>query len=242
MREGRNYQFDFLRPDHSLFSYFNRIVEQYSRILYPPPEDIEKIETFKTPEGRAKFLKDARARGEWQRYETEREARRAKERDEEAIAFAEIDWHDFAIVQTIEFTQADAQSELPAPMTILEMEELTEKQKRMAAMITEDTAPEVEAHKASQAAADAAAAAEHAFNAATAKRTRADMDDISDDEEQKEALAKQEAEQLSKAKELQARFVESGAPMKIRTDYVPKSESNPPPCPELKYEMKLIVT
>ncbi len=159
MREGRNYQFDFLRPDHSLFSYFNRIVEQYSRVLYPPPEDIEKIETFRIPEGRAKFLKDARARGEWQRYETEREAKRAKERDEEAIAFAEIDWHDFAIVQTIEFTQADAQSELPAPMTILEMDELTEKQKRVAAMITEDTAPEVEAHKASQAAADAAAAA-----------------------------------------------------------------------------------
>ncbi|KAF8333989.1 Pre-mRNA splicing factor PRP21 like protein-domain-containing protein [Cantharellus anzutake] len=223
VREGRNYQFDFLRPDHSLFSYFNRIVEQYSRVLYPPPEDIEKIESFKTPEGRDRFLKDAKARGEWQRYETEREAKRAKERDEEAIAFAEIDWHDFAIVQTIEFTQADAQSELPAPMTILEMEELTEKQKRVAAMITEDTAPEVEAHKASQAAADAAAAASQSA-VSSVNGVKNGMDAVDDDdEEQKQVLAMQEAEQLSKAKELQARSVESGAPMKIRTDYIPKS-------------------
>ena len=28
-REGRSYQFEFLRPSHSLFGYFNRMVEQY---------------------------------------------------------------------------------------------------------------------------------------------------------------------------------------------------------------------
>lgn len=32
-RESGNYQFDFLRPSHSLFGYFNRLVEQYTRVL-----------------------------------------------------------------------------------------------------------------------------------------------------------------------------------------------------------------
>ena len=41
------------------------------------------------------------------------------------VAFAEIDWHDYAIVQTIEFTAADANSELPAPMSVQEVENMT---------------------------------------------------------------------------------------------------------------------
>ena len=36
MREQRNYQFDFLRKQHPLFSYFTKLVEQYSRVLLPP--------------------------------------------------------------------------------------------------------------------------------------------------------------------------------------------------------------
>ncbi|KAF9521059.1 hypothetical protein BS47DRAFT_1370221 [Hydnum rufescens UP504] len=207
-REGRNYQFDFLRPDHSLFSYFNHIVEQYSRVL--------------GPEGRSNLLSDARERGEWERFQRERESKRAKERDEEAIAFAEIDWHDFAIVQTIEFTQVDAQSELPLPMTIAEVENMTLTQKRMAAMITENTAPEVEAHKASQAAADAAAAAAKAEEVASRPADNMEMDVASDEEDDQQAVQKEEEDQ-ARARELQARSTEHGAPMKIRKDYVPKS-------------------
>lgn len=31
-REQRNYQFDFLRPQHSLFNYFTKLVEQYTKV------------------------------------------------------------------------------------------------------------------------------------------------------------------------------------------------------------------
>lgn len=37
-RETRNYQFDFLRPQHSLFQYFTRLLEQYTRVLIPPKD------------------------------------------------------------------------------------------------------------------------------------------------------------------------------------------------------------
>ena len=75
------------------------------------------------------------------------------------VAFAEIDWHDYAVVQTIEFTAADAASELPPPMSVQEVENMTLAQKRMAAMIMETTAEEIEAQRARQAEAEAAAAA-----------------------------------------------------------------------------------
>lgn len=223
MREGQNYHFNFLRPDHSLFAYFNSMVEQYSRVLYPPADMIEKLQSLQTSEGKTQLLADARARGEWEAYQQERESKREKERDAEARAFAEIDWHDFAIVQTIEFTQVDAQSELPVPMTIADVENMTLSQKRMAAMITEGTAPEVEAHKASQAAADAAAAAaQHSLNeTAAAADDGGEMDVDSGDENEEE---KKQEEALARARELQARSTELGAPMKIRKDYVPKRE------------------
>jgi splicing factor 3A subunit 1 len=34
-REQRNYQFDFLKPNHSLYNYFNSLVSQYSKVLMP---------------------------------------------------------------------------------------------------------------------------------------------------------------------------------------------------------------
>ena len=61
------------------------------------------------------------------------------------MAFTEINWHDYAIVQTIEFTAVDANSKLPPPMNVQEVENMTLAQKRMVAMIMENTVDDVEA-------------------------------------------------------------------------------------------------
>jgi splicing factor 3A subunit 1 len=204
------------------------MVEQYSQVLYSPADVLEKLASLKTPEGRGQFLGDARARGQWDAFQKEKESTREKEKEAEAKAFAEIDWHDFAIVQTIEFTLADAQSELPFPMTVADVESMTLSQKRMAAMITENTAPEVEAHKASQAAAEAAAAAaQHSLDEAVAAANdggEMDMDSGDEDSAAKAEEAREQEEALARARDLQQRSTELGAPMKIRKDYVPKSE------------------
>ena len=34
-REARNFQFDFLRPNHSLYQYFSRLIDQYTELLQP---------------------------------------------------------------------------------------------------------------------------------------------------------------------------------------------------------------
>ena len=138
------------------------------------------------------------------------------------VAFAEIDWNDYAIVQTIEFTTADANSELPPPMSVQEVENMTLAQKRMAAMIMEDTSGDVEALRAQQAAAEAEAAA------AVGGAGIADDDDgameQSDDEDEgaKTREAEERARELERAKAIQASSINTGGHMKIRTDYVPK--------------------
>lgn len=141
------------------------------------------------------------------------------------VAFAEIDWHDYAIVQTIEFTAVDATSELPPPMSVQEVENMTLAQKRMAAMIMENTADDIEAHKARQAAAEAEAAA--AVGSVGAVQEEDTVMDESDDEAAEEKQRKDEEDRrklMERAKAIQQASSTQTGPMKIRTDYVPKCE------------------
>lgn len=104
---------------------------------------------------------------------------------------------------------------------------MTLAQKRMAAMIMENTAEDVEAHKARQAAAEAEAAAA-VGSAGAAGGTMEDDDAVmeeSDDEQDQAAKQKEEEEhrqrELARAQAMQA-LPSTAGPMKIRTDYVPK--------------------
>jgi splicing factor 3A subunit 1 len=143
---------------------------------------------------------------------------------QDSVAFAEIDWHDYAIVQTIEFTAVDANSELPPPMSVQEVENMTLAQKRMAAMIMENTVDDVEAHRARQAAAEAEVAA--AVGGADTVGDDAEMEQ-SDDEEDAAARRRnvEEDRQRAIAQAMQASTFNPSGPMKIRTDYVPKCVS-----------------
>lgn len=209
LREGKNHQFEFLRPTHSLFGYFNQLVEQYSKVLLPSPELLQKVNSAASEEGKWKILDEAREHADWERHRREREQQKEDEKEAERIAFAEIDWHDYAIVQTIEFTTADVNADLPLPMSIQEMENMTLSQKRMAAMIMENTAEDIEAHKAKQAATD------HDVTAAK-------LEDA-DEDERDERIRREEAERQKELERAKAMQTSLGAgPMKIRTDYVPK--------------------
>ncbi|KXN82509.1 Splicing factor 3A subunit 1 [Leucoagaricus sp. SymC.cos] len=223
-KEGRNYQFDFLRPTHSLFGYFNRLVEQYSKVLYPNKDMLSQLKEKSEDGARWKMLEQTKRHAKWRRNKREKDQKRKDDQEAERIAFAEIDWHDYAIVQTIEFTAADATSELPPPMSVQEVENMTLAQKRMAAMIMENTVEEVEAHKARQAEAEAAAAAAaQSMGKVTVVDEEEDaaMMEESDDEMSEERKRKEELErqrEMARAHALQP----SVGPMKIRTDYVSK--------------------
>ena len=81
-KEGRNYQFDFLRPTHSLFAYFNRLVEQYTQVLHPNKETVQQLKE----RARWDLLEKARKHAKWEKNRLEREKRREDDQEAERSA------------------------------------------------------------------------------------------------------------------------------------------------------------
>ncbi|KII61419.1 Splicing factor 3A subunit 1 [Thelohanellus kitauei] len=111
-REMKNYIFDFLKPQHNIYPFFIKLVEQYSKILAPSNNTITALR--KEAIDRSAVLEKVRVKYEWLRY-TNREARSEKSKDK-ALA-GQVDWHEFVVVETITFKE-DEQANLPPPVSI----------------------------------------------------------------------------------------------------------------------------
>ncbi|KAG0634156.1 Pre-mRNA splicing factor PRP21 like protein-domain-containing protein [Tuber brumale] len=195
-REARNFQFDFLRPNHSFYQYFSRLVDQYTDLLSPGGGvSVEELE--KNVRNRFDLLDRSRGRAE--------------------LAYAQIDWHDFVVVETVLFTDADDQAELPPPTSLSDLQHASLEQKAMMslhpttlrieeAMPTSDPEP-VETpwqmHMRQQ-----------EENGAMDMEMEASDDE--EDERQKEQTRKRQAQEAAKAGPGQGQ-------MKIRSDYVPRA-------------------
>ncbi|XP_030592957.1 splicing factor 3A subunit 1 [Archocentrus centrarchus] len=113
-KEQRNYQFDFLRPQHSLFNYFTKLVEQYTKILIPPKGLLAKLK--READNPKEVMDQVRYRVEWAKYQERERKKEEEEREKERVAYAQIDWHDFVVVETVDF-QPNEQGHFPPPTT-----------------------------------------------------------------------------------------------------------------------------
>jgi splicing factor 3A subunit 1 len=126
-REQRNYQFDFLRPTHSLYPVFTAYVEQYQKVLRPSQDAMAALEARMGD--KHKTLERVMGRVRYAAYkEAEKKKVRDKE-DKERAMWLSIDWHDFVVVETVEFNAADDRTELPPPITLTELESMSLAQK-----------------------------------------------------------------------------------------------------------------
>lgn len=113
-REQRNYQFDFLRPQHSLYPYFLKLIEQYTKILIPAKALIAKLrEETNAPK---LLLDQAKMRLQWVEYQEKVKKREEEEKEKERIAYAQVDWHDFVVVETVDYQPSET-GNLPPPTT-----------------------------------------------------------------------------------------------------------------------------
>ncbi|KAI1263352.1 Pre-mRNA splicing factor PRP21 like protein-domain-containing protein [Xylariaceae sp. FL1019] len=136
-RETGNYQFDFLRPNHTLHIFFQHLIDQYSLLLRAGGIDGEggsvqqerAAELQKNVDDKYHVLNRAKNRAEWSKYqETEKQAKEEQEQKEK-LSYAQIDWHDFTVVETVVFTDADDQSNLPPPTSLSELQYASLEQK-----------------------------------------------------------------------------------------------------------------
>lgn len=101
-REWNNSEFSFCQPRHPHFAYFSALVDAYIRVIRTwtaasssrKPDDVTKQPPKTSIQD---MLDEAAYRAE---YEQEMEQLRSEREDGELVV---IDWHDFVVVETIEF-------------------------------------------------------------------------------------------------------------------------------------------
>ena len=134
-KETRNYQFDFLRPQHSLYQFFSRLVDQYTLLLQSASADGEKAKRARMSDlgsnAKDKFniLGRAKQRAEWVKFQEEQKQKKEEEAEKEKLEYAQIDWHDFVVVETVLFEEADDQADLPPPTSLNDLQSASLEQK-----------------------------------------------------------------------------------------------------------------
>ncbi|KAK6919634.1 SWAP/Surp [Dillenia turbinata] len=117
-REINNPQFHFLKPTHSMFMFFTALADAYSKVLMPPKGLTEKLK--KSVVDTTTVLERCLHRLEWERSQEQARQKAEDEIEQERIQMAMIDWHDFVVVEMIDFAD-DEDEDLPPPMTLEEV-------------------------------------------------------------------------------------------------------------------------
>mmetsp|Transcript_7963 Transcript_7963/g.10953 ORF Transcript_7963/g.10953 Transcript_7963/m.10953 type:complete len:624 (+) Transcript_7963:38-1909(+) len=115
-REAKNSQFDFLKQGDPFHNFFLSLVEAYTRCLVPPKGLADKL--TRDFSDKQVVLDRLILRYEWERQEREKKELEQKIADEKTPAV--IDWHDFVVVETIDFMDEEEQLAAMAGLTPLQ--------------------------------------------------------------------------------------------------------------------------
>ena len=113
-REQKDPQYDFLKPGSINYGYYAALVEQYKSTMLPARGISQTLRSeYATPQVVLKRLTD---RATWENAQETARKNAEEEAEAERIAYAQIDWQDFVVVETINFDDDDDNNdELPAP-------------------------------------------------------------------------------------------------------------------------------
>ena len=251
-KETRNYQFDFLRPQHSLYQFFSRLVDQYTELIQAESVHGGKVQKVRLQEldlnvaDRFHVLGRAKQRAEWVKFQEQQKHKKEEEEEKEKVEYAQIDWHDFVIVETVLFNEADDQADLPPPTFLNDLQSASLEQKAAMAlqphnMRIEEAMPTDEdiyynpyssQQKEYQQQAVQPPAVPYTYSAYDSHTSQAMNYQVaqstplsSRDEDEDRAIAERsEARERAQAAQAAAKGG-SRQPMRIRNDYVPKAQA-----------------
>lgn len=244
-RETRNYQFDFLRPQHSLYQFFSRLVDQYTLLLQSASTDGEKakkarmLDLERNANDKFNILGRAKQRAEWVKFQEEQKQKKEEEAEKEKLEYAQIDWHDFVVVETVLFEDSDEQADLPPPTSLNDLQSASLEQKGAMSLQPhdrriEEAMPTDEDYNLfyNQQQRQNYAAPPPSFNPYESQQPQA-MDypfvvpnsvSAHQDEEERAIAERTQARETAQAAQAAAK-VGAGQPMRIRNDYVPRAQA-----------------
>ena len=243
-KETRNYQFDFLRPQHSLYQFFSRLVDQYTLLLQSASADGEKAKKARmldlehNAKDKYNILGRAKQRAEWVKFQEEQRQRKEEEAEKEKLEYAQIDWHDFVVVETVLFEDADEQADLPPPTSLNDLQSASLEQKgamslqphdrRIEEAMPTDEDYSLFYNQQQQSYAMPPPAFNHYetqnlqamdYQVTTPSAVSANLD-----EEERAIAERTQAREAAQAAQAAAKG-SAGQPMRIRNDYVPRAQA-----------------
>ena len=265
-RETRNFQFDFLRPQHSLYQFFSRLVDQYTVLLQAATVDGGRAQKARIHElesntnDRFHVLGRARQRAEWVKYQEQQKQKKEEEEEKEQLEYAQIDWHDFVVVETVLFNEADDQADLPPPTSLNDLQFASLEQKAAMSLQPHDRRieeamptdedmyfnpyPEQQQYSVQP---PPISSNYNPYDISS--NTAVDYQNIQvlpprlpqDDEEERAIIERTEARKRAQAVQAAAKGG-AGQPMRIRNDYVPRAQAKRQNiamaiCPNCKQQM-----
>ena len=129
-RESHNSQFDFLKRGHSLHSVYQALVDAYQKVLVPTQELMQRLHQ---DTNKFSVLNRCTQRVEYERYVLKTRREEKKEEERRQAEFMGVDWHDFVVVQKIEFSGDDLAGNemlLPPPTSVKAMMSIPLKQRK----------------------------------------------------------------------------------------------------------------
>ena len=248
-KEARNYQFDFLRPQHSLYQFFSRLVDQYTDLIQAPTVDGGKVQRARLHElqenakDRFHILERARQRAEWVRFQEQQKQKKEEDEEKERLEYSQIDWHDFVVVETVVFTDADEQADFPPPTSLNDLQSASLEQKAAMSlqphnMRIEEAMPTSDdqfynLYQQPQPQYGAPSPSMVVYNNSNIDSVNSGGMDhaqqplassVHDDEETRAIAERAEARDRTQAAQAAAKGG-AGQPMRIRTDYVPRAQA-----------------
>jgi splicing factor 3A subunit 1 len=263
-KETGNYQFDFLRPNHSMYQFFSRLVDQYTELLRSGGEgDRGKAEMQRMKEleqninDKYHVLGRAKQRAAYLKYQEEQKQKKEEEAEQEKgkfiglmvtyflnhltfflVAYAQIDWHDFVIAETVLFTEADDAANLPAPTSLSDLQSASLEQKAMMSlqphnMRIEEAMPGDDTYGSYEATTQQVQHIPQPIQPVYAPQLprvvpQPDIPVASNTEEEDAIRERKLARESAQRAQAEALAAAKGgaAPMKIRSDYVPRAALN----------------
>ncbi|KAJ1915668.1 SF3a splicing factor complex subunit [Mycoemilia scoparia] len=223
-REKRNCQFDFLHPTHSLFPYFTRLMDAYTKVLAPDSKTIDQLS--ENVKNKAQIIDSIKQRAEWEAYTEAKRKLHKEQEDERQRLYQSIDWHDFVVVGTVEFVEEDEKAELALPLRLQDLKNMSLTQK--GSMISGTGGPAPTAIPSGRLA-GRSRPDESKARATTVEQQEADDDvdmDEADDMDMEDAESGDDETHTQpsgkKQKEQPIHIPANVGAVKIRKDYVPK--------------------
>jgi splicing factor 3A subunit 1 len=255
-RETGNYQFDFLRPNHSLHNFFQRLIDQYTALLRAGGMDGDggKLQQRRIKELQAnvddKFhvLVRAKQRAEWFKFQDEQKQKKEEDAEKERLSYAQIDWHDFVVVETVLFTEADDQTNLPPPTSKSDLQFASLDQKAMMSinshnMRIEEAMPEdIDYYNSYPQPPQQMAPPPVPQSGYHPQHQDTRMKNVEEEDEEEQRI-RERTEARQRAQQAQAEAKGVAAPMRIKENYVPRAaaraanKANLVICPNCKQQM-----